>query len=86
MLTINTLNVCYLLFILLSHFFFVVDYFRGKKNEEKKIFKVPKSDDKNLLFTIAINMNVDGSESVLNSHICFNALATLQNIKNVENC
>ncbi|XP_031635665.1 uncharacterized protein LOC116348727 [Contarinia nasturtii] len=30
-------------------------------------------------------MNVDASESVLDSHICFNALATLQNIKNVEN-
>lgn len=33
-----------------------------------------------------VNMNVDARESALNSHICFNALATLQNIKNVENC
>lgn len=31
-------------------------------------------------------MNGDASDSVLNSHICFNALATLQHLKNVENC
>lgn len=31
-------------------------------------------------------MNSDGRDSALNSHICFNALATLQHIKNVENC
>lgn len=31
-------------------------------------------------------MNVDARDSVFNSHICFNALATLQHIKNVENC
>lgn len=31
-------------------------------------------------------MNVDAGDSALNSHICFNALATLQHIKNVENC
>lgn len=31
-------------------------------------------------------MNTDTGDSVLNSHICFNALATLQNLKNVENC
>lgn len=30
-------------------------------------------------------MNTDASESDLNSDICFDALATLQNIKNVEN-
>lgn len=31
-------------------------------------------------------MNADPNNTDLKSHICFNALATLQNIKNVENC
>lgn len=31
-------------------------------------------------------MNVDPNNTDLNSHICFDALATLQSIKNVDNC
>lgn len=59
-----------------------VGFFYTWKTKRKKLHWIEPVKE---LPTIA-SMNLDANESVLNSHICFNALATLQNIKNVENC